>query len=315
MTAAATRGRSPTAGPARDAKLLRRPLWRPVLQTAANLAMYAGAVAVVTREGLGPLRFAAWPVMGFMLAGCLAAAHDCFHNTHLNSKLANRVAGALWCAPILTNFTATKTAHMVHHRYTRVEGDSEPSFDAQTFAAYARTLFPLHVLPRAVLKACRVLTGRMQPPHAKTPRALRDARIDAAVILAWVATALGLTAYAPKTMLLAYWAPLVFFLPMVVAIAMPEHHACGDGPDTLDITRTTKSNWLARIILWNSNYHVEHHLQPAVPSCNLPALHRAVRDDLRRYSPGYLSFHFGILRGLARARRARAEERPATPAA
>lgn len=310
MSAPAARGRGAT-GLARDARLLRRPLWRPLLQTAANLALYGAAVAFVTAEGLGPWRLAAWPFMGLMLAGFLAAAHDCFHNTHLDSKLANRVAGALWCAPILTNFTATKTAHMVHHRYTRVEGDSEPTFHAQTLGAYARTLFPLHALPRAVLKAFRVLTGQMRPPHAKTPRALRDARIDAAVILTWVAVAFALTLWWPETMVLAYWAPLAFFLPMAVAIAMPEHHGCGEGPAVLDVTRTTKSNWLARFILWNSNYHVEHHLQPAVPSCNLPALHRAVRDELPCLSPNYLSFHFSVLRGLLRARRRHADKAPA----
>ena len=117
---------------------------------------------------------------------------------------------------------------------------------------------------------------------------------------ALLALALGLSAWAPRTMLELYWGPLAFYLPMASAIALPEHYRCGDGPATLPSTRTTISNGLVRMLIWNSNYHVEHHLFPWVPSCNLPRAHRLVRGELRHCSSGYLAFHARVLRDTSR---------------
>jgi fatty acid desaturase len=291
---------------AERAALFRRPRWKTVAQTIANVLVYAVAGLLVTTEELGPLRFVIWPFMGFVLAGNLAAAHDCFHNSHLDSKLANRIAGALWCVFVLTNFSALKHAHMVHHRYTRAEGDSEAPFVVPTVAAYVRflSLSPL-ALPRAAYRSVRILGGWMRPPHLGTDSAYRNARFDAAGILTWLAVAGTLTAIAPSVMVFVYWVPLVFFPPMAIAVAMPEHHRCAQGPDVFASTRTTKSNWLARMLIWNSNYHVEHHLYPGVPSCNLPSLHRALNGRLENCSGGYLGFHLGLLRDLARSRPSR----------
>jgi fatty acid desaturase len=300
---------------AERAAMFRRPQWRPIVQTMANLAVYALAAVVVTADELGPARFVAWPVMGLVLAGCIAAGHDCFHNALFGSKRANRIAGAMWCAVVLNNFSALKYAHLVHHRHTRVEGDSESPFPVPNLAAYARFLFfSVFSLPRAAFKAVRIVTGRLQPPYLTSSRSQRDARLDSAAVLVWLAVAGALTVYAPLTMTLVYWIPLAFFPPMALSVAMPEHHGCSEGPDILAATRTTKSNWFARMLIWNSNYHVEHHLYPGIPSCNLPAVHRKMQSELEHCSSGYFAFHLGLLRDFARARRATTAKEPSTAA-
>jgi fatty acid desaturase len=282
----------PGLGGVERAALFGRPRWKPVAQTAANISVYAMAGLLVTNDELGPLRVALCPLMGLVLAGALAAAHDCFHNGYLDSKFGNRVAGMLWCVFLLTNFSALKHAHMVHHRYTRTEGDSEAPFDVSSMSAYARLLLLSAVaLPRAALKSVRILGGLMRPPHFQTDRAYFDARVDSAAIVTWLVIAGAVTALAPAEMVLVYWAPLAFFPALAIAIAIPEHQGCGEGPDVLAATRTTKSNAFVRMLLWNSNYHVEHHLYPGVPSCNLPSLHRAVHGQLRHFAPGYFGFH------------------------
>lgn len=286
-------------GPNERAALRRRPGWRPFAQSAANLATYAGLAWLVTLDALGPGRFLLWPIMGLVLAGCLAAAHDCFHLSMFESRRANRVVGAAWCTVVLTSFTAIKVAHMVHHRRTRVAGDSEQRLEFPTLGAYVRFLLPTS-MPRSVLRSVRAVTGRHHPPYVVTRRQRRDARLDAAAILAWLAVAAGLTILAPWTMLAVYWGPLVFFLPMASAVALPEHYRCGDGPDTTRATRTTTSNGLVRMLIWNSNYHVEHHLFPWVPSCNLPRVHRAIEPGLEHRASGYLAFHAGVVRSVMR---------------
>jgi len=298
---------------AQRAMLLRRPWWKPWAQLGVVALVYALAGVVLTTVELGPARWLACPLMGWILAGCLAAGHDCFHNSFVDSKRGNRVAGALWCAVVVSNFSALKHAHMVHHRFTRVDGDSEKPFDVPNVAAYFRLLgSSVLALPRAVIKAVKVLSGRLRLPHLHTPAAERDARIDSAMILAWLTVAAALSFYAPYTMVLVYWLPLAFFPPLAIIIAMPEHHGCGGAEATLLAkTRTTTSHWFARLLIWNSNYHVEHHLYPSVPSCNLPVLHRLICHEGQHSSPGYLSFHLRLLLELARPAIAKGASRAA----
>jgi fatty acid desaturase len=37
---------------------------------------------------------------------------------------------------------------------------------------------------------------------------------------------------------------------------------------------------LPGFLYWNMQYHIEHHMFPAVPFYNLPKLHRAIKHDL-----------------------------------
>ncbi|MEL7115428.1 MAG: fatty acid desaturase, partial [Pseudomonadota bacterium] len=54
-------------------------------------------------------------------------------------------------------------------------------------------------------------------------------------------------------------------------------------------TRTVYMNPISRFIYWNMNYHVEHHMFPAVPYHQLPALHALIKDDLPEPTPSILS--------------------------
>lgn len=39
-------------------------------------------------------------------------------------------------------------------------------------------------------------------------------------------------------------------------------------------------SWLTAFYYWNMQYHLEHHMYPAVPFFNLPKLREAIKDDL-----------------------------------
>jgi len=207
--------------------------------------------------------------------------------------------GLVWCVPILTNFSAIKYAHLVHHRFTRFNGDSEPPFIVPTVkASISVILSSVTTLPRALLKQSRILFGIWRPPHLSSKQAYRDVRIDSAAILVWAFATIFTTFMFPSFMFYVYWIPLAFFPPMVICIAMPEHHGCENGPEILASTRSTNSNLFVRMLIWNSNYHTEHHLFPAVPSCNLPRLHRAIGKNLKNYSSGYINYHFNMFRKM-----------------
>ncbi len=62
---------------------------------------------------------------------------------------------------------------------------------------------------------------------------------------------------------------------------LPQH--IGMGPDVPDFRlccRTYTCGWFPALIYWNMQYHIEHHMFPAVPFYNLPALRKAIEWDL-----------------------------------
>lgn len=46
--------------------------------------------------------------------------------------------------------------------------------------------------------------------------------------------------------------------------------------------------WPLRFLYWNMNYHIEHHMYPAVPFYQLSRLHKAIRHDLPNIHRGLL---------------------------
>jgi fatty acid desaturase len=91
----------------------------------------------------------------------------------------------------------------------------------------------------------------------------------------------GLTWYAALWLL-----PLVTVLQPILRLrAICEHGAVTDVSSALTAARSNRShgsmlNWLGRFFLFphHVNYHLEHHLCPAVPHYRLPALHRLLQE-------------------------------------
>jgi len=73
--------------------------------------------------------------------------------------------------------------------------------------------------------------------------------------------------------------PLATGLQVIFRLrAICEHGALTDYSSPLTAARTNLPNWWQRYLLFphHVNYHIEHHLYPAVPHYNLPRLHRAL---------------------------------------
>ena len=62
---------------------------------------------------------------------------------------------------------------------------------------------------------------------------------------------------------------------------IPQHYGLNsDVPDFRYNTRTFTCSWLPAFYYWNMQYHLEHHMFPAVPFYNLPKLRAAIAHDL-----------------------------------
>ena len=71
---------------------------------------------------------------------------------------------------------------------------------------------------------------------------------------------------------------------------LPQHYGLkSDVPDFRLNTRTFTCSWLPAFYYWNMQYHLEHHMYPAVPFHRLPALRRAIEHDLPPAPHGLLA--------------------------
>ncbi|MEI6083078.1 MAG: fatty acid desaturase [Verrucomicrobiota bacterium] len=62
---------------------------------------------------------------------------------------------------------------------------------------------------------------------------------------------------------------------------MPQHFGMSPNvPDHRLSCRTYTASWLPAFLYWNMQYHVEHHMFPAVPFFNLPKLRKLIEHDL-----------------------------------
>jgi len=284
-----------TPNPQQLRELYRRPLWKPVVQSAVNLAAYAALAALAIGTAAWPLKALAWAGMGLLLAGCVNVAHDCLHSTHLDSRRANRVAGSLWCAPALVNFSLFRHSHLLHHRYTLVPGDPEPHAPITSVTGYLRRVF-VHNPFAPPLRNTRKVFGAAS---ATLPDAVRrPGRRDAAVVCAWLALMAGLTALHPLALVQAYWIPLLLMHPLITLTALPEHHDRQPSADVFTSTGSVVSNAILRHAMWSGGFHAEHHFNPGVPSCNLLALHAAMRAGRTHSEPSYVRYHFRLVRQL-----------------
>jgi fatty acid desaturase len=78
--------------------------------------------------------------------------------------------------------------------------------------------------------------------------------------------------------------------PVLRVYLLAEHGDCPFVANMLENTRTTFTTGLVRFLAWNMPYHAEHHACPTVPFHQLPALHHAIKDELKVTSPGYVAF-------------------------
>ncbi|QBG47203.1 hypothetical protein EGM51_07260 [Verrucomicrobia bacterium S94] len=87
-----------------------------------------------------------------------------------------------------------------------------------------------------------------------------------------------------------YGAPLGRSLDLIQHIGMEvnvrDHRLC---------TRDVYLNPLTRFLYWNMNYHIEHHMFPAVPFHALPKLHEKIKNQLPQTYPGWLAAYREII--------------------
>jgi len=154
-----------------------------------------------------------------------------------------------------------------------------------------------HLRLRVVLDSWRGdLSAYPYVTPAAAPGIIRSVRAMS-LVLAGGAIASALL-FGWKTPFLFWIGPQLLGQPPLRAYLLAEHTSCTNDANGLTNTRTTLTNGLVRLLMWNMPFHAEHHLYPSIPFHRLPDAHLAIRERLGFVQQGYARWNFAFVRRL-----------------
>jgi fatty acid desaturase len=280
------------------ARLTRLSPWRSTFALATTL----GALALLL--ALGWVFFTPWVVVPAVLAigvqqhALFVLAHDAAHYRLFETRWLNDTIGRLVGSIGGVSMMSYRVIHRLHHN--NLYGETDP--DIALHGGYPRgKTYLLKKLAKDAAgltawktyayffgnPAINAQTKATQRPLDDTSAALRQAaRRDRWGVVAFHIAAPAVAFIAGGAPALAkylvLWAlPLVLVVPPILRLrAICEHGAVTDLSTPLTAARTNRVGWLGRATLFphHVNYHVEHHLFPAVPHYRLPELHAELKQ-------------------------------------
>jgi fatty acid desaturase len=270
----------------------------PVRSTLAVVQTFAALALVV---GFAVPFWSWWTVaIGVVLIAPLqhalfVLAHDAAHYRLYGTRWLNDAVGRL-CGTIAgVSMCTYRVIHRLHHNH--LYGPQDPDIALHggypRGKAYLAKKLGKDLAGLTAFKTYAYFFGlpSMNAETGKAARPLDDTstRLRAAALRdRW--TVLGFHVAAPTVAFAAGWGwhylvlwvlPAVTLLQAILRLrAICEHGAMSDYSSPLTAARTNFAPAWLRYVLFphHVNYHVEHHLYPAVPHYNLPALHAALTE-------------------------------------
>ena len=272
------------------------------LRSAGSVAQTAGLIGLAVAFGLW-----AWPspwivlsvlVIGVQQHALFILAHEAAHYRLFANRALNDAAGRLTGMAGAISMCTYRVIHRLHHNNLYTEDDP----DTAIHGGYPRgTAYLWKKLGQDAIgwnawktfayffgaPALNVATNRAARPLDDTSPQLRtSARADRWFVVAFqLALPLGCFAFGGWRGLAQYG--VLWLLPMLTVLqpilrlrAICEHGATTDFSSPLTAARTNRTwggigNVIGRWMIFphHVNYHLEHHLYPAVPHYHLPRLH------------------------------------------
>ena len=94
--------------------------------------------------------------------------------------------------------------------------------------------------------------------------------------------------------------PQMIAQPPLRAYLLAEHTGCSFTRNGLTNTRTTHTNALVRLLMWNMPFHAEHHLYPSIPFHRLADAHARIAARLGVVQEGYARWNFSLVNSFLR---------------
>jgi fatty acid desaturase len=258
------------------------------------LAAIAATVAIALAWWNPAVVVVAVVFMATRQQACFVLAHDAAHYRLFSNRRLNDWVGLLLAAPVGISMRSYRVIHRLHHNdlYGATDPDialhgGYPRGKRYLFKRLLRDLTGV-TAPKTYAyfsgaPALNTATDVRRRPEDDTHPSLREAaqRDRRAVLLvqASLLIAASLSGYLLEYLIL-WILPAVTVLQAVLRFrAILEHGAVRNLESPLTAARTNLGpRWLLALLFpYHVNYHVEHHLYPAIPHYHLPAAHAALK--------------------------------------
>jgi fatty acid desaturase len=221
-------------------------------------------------------------------------AHDAAHYRLFSNRRANDIAGRFLGSFAGISMCTYRVVHRMHHNHLFTKQDPDIALNGgyPRGKAYLLKKLATDLTGITAYKTFSYFFGNpakntdtdkaLKPLDDTSPKLRQDAKNDRMTVAAvqlgmpvFVGVAFGGQALAQYLVL---WVlPIMTLLQAILRLrAVAEHGAPASLESPLTAARTNKPNWLTAWALFpcNVNYHIEHHLFPAVPHYHLPKLHQ-----------------------------------------
>ena len=253
-----------------------------------------GAVFVMQSSVMASLPI--WAFYGVLYASAADSRwHECGHGTAFKTAWMNRVVYHIACFMILRNPVSWKWSHARHHTDTLIVG-RDPEIALMRPPLALKTFLNFFGIPDIIDAFRRMFihsAGSVAPdeavyiPEDQISRAILISRIWLMIFACVIAFSVWTGSFIP---LLLIGGPRLYGSWHFNMTGLIQHGGLADNVDDHRLnTRTVMMNPISRFIYLNMNYHIEHHIFPAVPYYNLPALHELIKDELPQPSPSLWS--------------------------
>lgn len=225
----------------------------------------------------------------YSFLGWAGAGHELVHRTVFRRRALNDIFLALFAFLTWNNYVYFRASHIRHHQKT-VLGDQDGEVRLPQTLRYRDWIWAMTLDLPALYRAVRITVenslgiirgqwGAQLFPDAASRRAVtRFARV---VLLGHLALAACFIATGHWPLLL-----LVTFAPFIAdwlnkVLALSQHFGMQSNVHDFRLnSRTVLLHPFLAFLYWQMNYHIEHHMYPAVPFHQLKALREQLQHDL-----------------------------------
>ncbi len=196
--------------------------------------------------------------------------HDCAHHAFFTEKKVDDFVGRwLTGGPMNICVFAYRDYHLRHHQHGGTALDPD------------RIMTDQYPVSRASIKRKfkRDLTGQTGFRDTVVKFKNFQFKQSSPWLVFHLSLIAGLLIVGAPWAYLMWWAAEIFVYPALMRLRQIGEHGVAQNRDSLDArdnTNTTIATWWERLLITpnNVNFHTEHHYFAAVPSYNLPKLHR-----------------------------------------
>ena len=260
-------------------KELYRQRWSPNLKIPLFYGLLIGCGYVAWNTASVLVDWLMYSMMGYLWMSIVTFMHDCTHSVLFEARWANWAFGIFAMLPLIITFISFKEDHLEHHRYNRSPKDPD-AFTMGKRGIWDFVLFYAYIFAGGILTIIQfTFIYPLQRFHGKKllihlgELALRVVLYTGLIL--WTARLGVLPEFLQIWLIPAY---IFSLLNSVRFIA--EHYDTPWNAGQLVGTRTIISNQVNSFFWNNINYHIGHHVYPAVPWYNLQKLHQALLPEI-----------------------------------